>query len=563
MPIDIVPALAEAGFSGRVLGMMMFDRREALPQIVSQLEVRDAVIARTRLGTASVQAHTDGRSLAATLNLQQPSTGPAGANEPGGKLTAAIQSNVDWQGVIPGIDETRPVLATVDAKGVDAAILAPFLHDLLTEIGGKLDASLKATLTPDPDANAEQHWTGAVNGSLSLHDGTLQLAQIGMRMRSVNLSAHAEDDVNSTDISIDSLSAAVESDKPNIVVRRGKLRLRGFRVESGSATASVEGPKNQQDVPGVPLLIEGVTMATLNAKEFAIELERRPTEMFVALTIPDLEAKLPQAAARELIALGNNESVEIAQPIAEPRQGGDATSLPWRMKFDLGNRVKVTRADLFLPISGSPQIVLGQELQIEGNIELRPGGRINLPGLPRTFTIESGSVSFDVNGDPKDPRVQVVAACQLSQLLVRAKVTGTFRKASITFESDPSLSQTEIEAALLNAPTDETNSTAAGIGGYISNQILANTALSSLEIKAGTGTTADQRSYSTYSAAYPITDEIWFEGSYKAVQTQDLSGASTSAFSGTLDWRFRRNWSLRTELGNIGAGLDLLWQYKY
>jgi hypothetical protein len=30
-----------------------------------------------------------------------------------------------------------------------------------------------------------------------------------------------------------------------------------------------------------------------------------------------------------------------------------------------------------------------------------------------------------------------------------------------------------------------------------------------------------------------------------------------------VDWRFRRNWSLRTEVGNIGAGLDLVWQYRY
>ena len=96
-------------------------------------------------------------------------------------------------------------------------------------------------------------------------------------------------------------------------------------------------------------------------------------------------------------------------------------------------------------------------------------------------------------------------------------------------------------------------------------QLLANTPLSNLELKAGSETTADQRSYSTYSAAYPITDQLWFEGSYKTLQQQDISSANsnTNAFSGTFDWRFRRNWSLRTEVGNIGAGVDLLWQYRY
>ena len=94
-------------------------------------------------------------------------------------------------------------------------------------------------------------------------------------------------------------------------------------------------------------------------------------------------------------------------------------------------------------------------------------------------------------------------------------------------------------------------------------QLFANTALSNLELKAGSETTADQKSYATYSAAYPITDELWFEGSYKTLQNNDGTNSNSSAFSGTLDYRFRRNWSLRTEVGNIGAGVDLLWMYRY
>jgi hypothetical protein len=139
------------------------------------------------------------------------------------------------------------------------------------------------------------------------------------------------------------------------------------------------------------------------------------------------------------------------------------------------------------------------------------------------------------------------------------------------FESDdPTLTtQAAIEARLLNPTSDDSSPASAGIGagaGYLGKQLLANTALSNLEIKAGSETTADQASYSTYSAAYPLTDELWFEGSYKTL-SQNAAVTSTTnttnAFSGTFDWRFRRNWSLRTEVGNIGAGVDLLWQYHY
>ncbi|HEY5375647.1 MAG TPA: hypothetical protein VIK01_18340, partial [Polyangiaceae bacterium] len=557
MPLDVVPALAEAGIDGRVLGAVMFDRRAALPQMFAQLEVRDAVVERNRLGTAAIQARTDGRSLSATLKIDQPASASSAAGTPSGKLNADVQSSVNWQGVVPGIDDTRPVSAHLEATDVDAVILTPFLRDVLSDIGGKLDADLTANLTPDLNAKADQHWAGSVKGTLSMHDGTLQLAQLALRMRNVKFSATAEEHGGSTLIVVDSLSAAAEADKPNVAAR-GNIWLTGFKVVKGNANATLQG---------VPLLVEGVTLATLDGRNIGVELERRPTEMFVGLTIPELNAVLPQAAARSLISLSNNPSVEIAQPIAEPHDATDGESLPWRMKFDLGKRVKVTRQDIFLPISGSPQITLGDKLRIEGNIELTPGGRLNLPGLPRPFTIESGTVYFDADGEPGNPRVQVVAVCQLSQLTVRARVSGTFRKANITFESDDASlnaqGQAAIEAALLSAPSSDNSPAAAGIGagaGYLGKQLLANTPLSNLELKAGSETTADQRSYSTYSAAYPITDELWFEGSYKTLQQQDISGANsnTNAFSGTFDWRFRRNWSLRTEVGNIGAGVDLL-----
>src|SRR6185369_9862358 len=324
---------------------------------------------------------------------------------------------------------------------------------------------------------------------------------------------------------------------------------------------------------------------TLYGSAINIELQRRPNEMFVGLTIPGqakdnqrgasefFEAKLPQEASRSLIDLGNSADIVVAQPLSKPSSVSNAESLPWRMRFDLGNNVKITRADLVLPVSGSPEVLLGESLRIQGNVDLRTGGRLSLPGVPRPFTIESGVVSFDADGDPKDPRLKVRAVCKLPQLTVWATVTGTFEDARFAFESDnPSLTnQAQILAALL-APGDNSSSaaTTAGRGtdtlragaGYLSQRLLANTALSHLELNAGTETTAD-RSYATYSAAYPITDNVWFEGSYTTLQTQELSGVSRNAISGTFDYRFKKNWSLTVEAGTIGAGTDLLWLYRY
>ena len=64
------------------------------------------------------------------------------------------------------------------------------------------------------------------------------------------------------------------------------------------------------------------------------------------------------------------------------------------------------------------------------------------------------------------------------------------------------------------------------------------------------------------SAAFQVSDELWFEGSYR----QESAGPQTTqrnGFSGTLDWRFHPEWSARTEVGTLGVGADLLWQYRY
>jgi len=579
MPLDIVPAFADAGLGGRVMGAVMFDRRDALPQVRSQLEVRDAVLTRTRLGNALIRAHTDGRSLSAALDIEQPDLATGSGSQVGGRLNAELLTAINWQGVVPSIDDTRPISANATASNLDATLLSPFVEDVLSEIGGKLDAALELTMTPNLEAGNDEHWASSLSGMLAVRDGTVQFSQLGLRLRKVQIEAQAKARQKGTLLTVSSLSAAAESDKPNVTAA-GWLVFAGPRIANGQANAKLQG---------VPFSIEGVPLATLYGSAVDIQLERRPSEMFVGLTIPAqikdpnadpkddakpfFEAKLPQEASRSLIDLGNSTDIVIAQPLSKPTTVSNSESLPWRMRFDLGNNVKITRADLVLPVSGSPEVLLGEALHIQGNVDLRAGGRLSLPGVPRPFTIENGVVSFDAEGDPKDPRLKVRAVCKLPQLTVWATVTGTFEDARFAFESDnPSLSnQAQILAALL-APGDSSSSatTSGGQGadslragaGYLSQRLLANTALSHLELNAGTETTAD-RSYATYSAAYPITDNVWFEGSYKTLQTQDLSGVSRNAISGTFDYRFKKNWSLTVEAGTIGAGTDVLWLYRY
>ncbi|MGC4092317.1 MAG: translocation/assembly module TamB domain-containing protein [Polyangiaceae bacterium] len=340
-----------------------------------------------------------------------------------------------------------------------------------------------------------------------------------------------------------------------VAVRNARVWLDGF--ELSRAEGSV-------DASELPLTLPGVPQATATTRQsIAVSVKRTPKEMQAHLDVPYLVVTLPSVAARDLISLDENRSIAIEQPIGQPGQvTGDG--LPWRFAFDLGQNVKLTRPDLDLPLSGHAEVLLGPELEVSGDVDLNPGGRIDVSG--KTFVVEAGEVHFDT-GDPSNPRIRVVATFRPPDgTLITAEVRGTLKQATLTLSS-PGRDQQQIYALLLggSGATEGGDARAAGAGvgaDQLLGPLLANTPLRNVELHTGNELSADRRSYSTYSAAVPISENVWFEGSYKTLNTQD-SRAQGNAVSGTVDFRFRRNWSLRTEVGTIGTGVDLLWNYRY
>jgi hypothetical protein len=266
-----------------------------------------------------------------------------------------------------------------------------------------------------------------------------------------------------------------------------------------------------------------------------------------------------------VISLDDNESIQVLQPLGPPaRQASDG--LPWNLDFDLGQYVKLTRSDLDLPLTGHAGVRLDDDVTVSGDIELLNGGRIDVSG--KTFVIESGEVHFDT-GDASDPRIRVTANWRAPDgTLVTAEVTGTLKRADLQLSS-PGRSIQEIYALLLGGTGaggegGDARAAGAGVGAdRLLGPLLQNTPLRRVEIRAGNEQTADQRTYSTYTAAVPVGENVWFEGSYKSLNSNENTEQASNAFSGTIDWRFRRNWSLRTEVGTIGTGIDLVWQYRY
>ncbi len=543
LPLETVPGLGNQGLTGRVSGSISFSRARGVPVLSAELDLAGTKLEGAPLGNGRLHLRSNERSVGATLTLSRDA----------GRLEATAFALLDPESFVPKLDPKSPIGARVVARDMDAVILQPILRDVFSEIGGSIDAELTAQIAPrDPGRDA---LGGEVSGRASLRNGNLQLAGLGLRLHDVALSARAESVPGETRIAVDALSARAGRRRERLTVQKGKIWLEGLRV------ARAEGVIEAVELP---LLLEGVWQATATTRQgIAFRLRRAPERMEVDFDVPYLVVALPESSARNVISLGENETIEVIQPLGEPKQRGGG-ALPWLLRFGFGRDVKLTRSDLDIPLSGTAQVALGKETEVGGDLELAPGGRIQVSG--KTFVIDSGEVHFDT-GDPGNPRIRIAAnwrAPDATQIL--AEVSGTLREGRLRLSSDPPRSEQEIHALLLGGAGGDGGGdaavTSASVGADLLGTLLVNTPLRRVELRAGSEQSADQRSYSTYSAAVPLGDDIWFEGSYKLLSSGDPN-AATQAVSGTIDWRFRKNWSLRTEVGTIGTGLDLVWQYRY
>jgi autotransporter translocation and assembly factor TamB len=212
-------------------------------------------------------------------------------------------------------------------------------------------------------------------------------------------------------------------------------------------------------------------------------------------------------------------------------------------------------------------VSLGHLTQVRGSVDLVPGGRV--PVLGQVFVIERGNVTFDT-GTPENPTVNVTAVWRApNATLVYVEVTGTLREAEVALRSDPPLPEAEVFALLFGggatnttAPATNTGSSAAGAAALQGPVQQLNRLFGQSPVELRVGSTREARS--RYTAAVRVRENLWFEASTYQ-QSEYVAGGSTNrnVVSGTIDYRFTRKWSLRTEAGTAGGALDLLWQHRY
>lgn len=544
LPLQAITPLGRSGLRGNLHGEVVLDQGGDRPQLNARLNVSSLTIDKIAVGDGALELRSDGRALRGLARFDQ---------HPG-VISGELNAQLTWDGYSPSLDRKSPLSVTARANGVDAVILAPALRDIFSELYGRIDGELKFALKPSNDPKRSD-WQGAIEGELTMQNGSMQLQNLGMRLNDVSFSAKTRTLGERTVIELRNFSAASRARSPNVSAS-ADVYLDALNLERARANVNLKD---------VPLMLEGVSQANATGS-VSVELTPRDSRMTVRVQVPALVAELPPSSGRNVISLDPNRSIEIVQPISEPRRKKREEPKPWELLFELGDDVKVVRSDLNIPLDGVATIELAEETKVGGRVQLKPGGRVQVWG--KTFVIENGEIRFDT-GDASNPHVNVTAswrAAEGTQIFV--DITGTFREARLKLRSDPERSDAEKFALLLGGTGSDDSggggnatTTGIGVGAGVLDQLLSDTPLRNVELRTASET-LQQRTYSTYTAAVQISDEIWFEGSYKSATQTDVTDQK-NAFSGTVDWRFKRNWSLRTEIGTIGTGLDLLWTYRY
>jgi translocation and assembly module TamB len=227
--------------------------------------------------------------------------------------------------------------------------------------------------------------------------------------------------------------------------------------------------------------------------------------------------------------------------------------------------------------------VAGSSAELEGNVHVRKksGGPVTLVGSIDTvrgqiavagqpLTLDKGQVTFTGSADI-DPSLDIVAQRQLPQYTVSANIGGTAKKPTLTFSSDPEMSQADILSVLMfGRPTSQLSggqqaslqTQAATIAGsYAANQIGQSVAdalgLQTLQFSVDNGMAA----VGTY-----VTQDVFLSASQNvAPQDQQIPGQANQ--KATITYYLTKHFSIdtsesRSDLGNASE-LDLGWHTDY
>ena len=547
-PLELAKELRQHQIDGRVQGALQIERQGMVPHLSGDFYLRRIKVAGRRLGDARINLQSHEDNLIARMHL----------NDEYGNLKVGVEMGLVGTPLFARLTETRPLFVSLASEQYNAAVLSPLLGEAFDEFSGVLDGRLRAEISPP--SPSEKEWTTSFSGKIDLKEGVFMPKGLGVRLNNARLQL-----------------VATQESGMNVV------RLNPFFANASSSNQTVEGKatfyfQNLTLVRGdfslepqsLPLQLGGAPSAQLTGEilgKFTTEQEL----LTLALQIDRLRMDLDETSKSHLIALDENPNIDIVQALTPLETDAATSNFPWALKLQLGDNVRIKSSIIDLRIKGNPELRMGEETQMRGSIDLLPGGRFTVMG--RRFTLDQGHITF-ATGDPANPQMSIAANWTTpSGVVVRIVVRGTLEQPKLEWTSEPALPGGEAEIIALVLGGNGGSGGGEGNVGLTPLVMAANEALGAsgagvelyMTQQEGSGegrmATLTDTSWESYTAAFQLSEELWFEGSLQRQTTGVLE--ERNGVSGTLDWRFHPQWSVRTEIGTLGAGVDMLWRYRY
>jgi translocation and assembly module TamB len=558
-PLESVGPLSDLRIRGRVSGEASIDELHRDARVHAQLALDKVKVGRAVYERGSIALDMQGGKAVTRARLEQTD----------GYADVSASTDIAWGAALaPTLDPSTTVEARLDAKAFRAAALLPFVRNVFNELDGRIDANATAKIGPASRS-------ALLEGKVAFHDGTVQLASFGEELKDARATVTFQP---GGVIAIDDVFMRSADGE---LTAKGIVKTRGLALASASASLHIPARKALDvSAQGQPIgAVSGDVLIGATASEDGKQLR-------VVVDVPATKVTLAQRLKSGVQELGEKKTIRIgtfrdtktfvrlpldkddlAPPAAEPAPGMivDVDIRLGEITLVQGNQVRVV-------LGGNPHVRIANGTAVSGQIQVK-SGKIDVQG--KEFEIEKGTITFQPE-DTSNPIVVATAAWTAEDgSKIYADFVGPVKTGKVNLRSDPARPKNEILAMILFGTADGANAAPPPPGRAPDGTTKAATALGGGFAAQGlteamddlTGIQATARIDTTRSANPAPEIEIQIARRLSLafehiLGTPPLSEPDTNL--AIVDWRFRRNWSLETTLGDRGKiQTDAVWTRRY
>jgi translocation and assembly module TamB len=558
-PLDTLGPLADRRVRGHVSGEATLDDLHKDAKLHAKVDFDKLKIGRAVYKTGGIVVDARDGKVDANVRLEQTD----------GYANLHATTGLAWGAELaPSMDPNADLEAKLDAKGFRAAAILPFVGTVMNELDGRIDADATVKLGPgfkDP----------TMAGSVAYHDGTLQLAALGEEFKNARARVTFEPGgvVKVTDVYMRGTDGELTAD--------AQVKTRGLGFSTASANLHI--PKHKP----LDVAMQGQPIGAVSGEvKLAATSSEDGKQMDVKVSVPTMDLALPQKLKSGVQQLSDQDEIRVGTfrdektfvklPLdkddTEPPPAQKPVGTVLNVDVALGDITIVQGNQARVVLTGNPHIKITNTTELSGQIQVKEG-KIDVQG--KQFQVERGTITFQP-ADPSNPIIVATAAWTAEDgSKVYADFVGPVKTGKVNLRSDPARPKNEILALILFGTADGANAAppppgrapdgttkaATSLGGGFAAQGLTE-AMDDL-----TGVQATARIDTTRSANPAPEIEIQIARRISLafehiLGTPPISEPDTNL--AIVDWRFKKNWSLETTLGDRGkVAVDGVWTKRY